>query len=139
MKKIIILIPFLLLAGCEGHYRYPCQDPANWDKKECNNEVCKAEGSCTSDVLGRNYSPKVESLEENLNTDQTESTEVETPDIHSKQTTPKPRKYEDVVEEVNTDTETKQEDLNREVLDTQESELTMDTVVETGEHNEAAK
>lgn len=51
MRIIKIILPLLLLAGCEGHYRYPCQDPANWGKIECNNEVCKAEGTCTSDVL----------------------------------------------------------------------------------------
>ncbi len=50
MRIITIILPLLLLAGCEGHYRYPCQDPANWGKIECNNEVCKAEGICTSDV-----------------------------------------------------------------------------------------
>lgn len=51
MRIITIILPLLLLAGCEGHYRYPCQDPANWGKIECNNDVCKAEGTCTSDVL----------------------------------------------------------------------------------------
>jgi hypothetical protein len=51
MRIITIILPLLLLAGCDGHYRYPCQDPANWGKTECNNEVCKAEGTCTSDVL----------------------------------------------------------------------------------------
>ena len=51
MRKTIIILPLLLLAGCDGHYRYPCQDPANWGKIECNNEVCKAEGTCTADVL----------------------------------------------------------------------------------------
>jgi hypothetical protein len=51
MKKILILSVAFLLAGCNSQYRYPCQDPANWGNKECNNEVCKAEGECTSDVL----------------------------------------------------------------------------------------
>lgn len=51
MKAILILPALLLLAGCNSQYRYPCQDPANWGKEECNNEVCKAEGECTSDVL----------------------------------------------------------------------------------------
>jgi uncharacterized lipoprotein NlpE involved in copper resistance len=50
MRIITIILPLLLLAGCEGRYRYPCQDPANWGKIECNNEVCKSEGTCTSDV-----------------------------------------------------------------------------------------
>ncbi len=51
MKAILILSAALLLAGCNSQYRYPCQDPDNWGKEECNNEVCKAEGECTSDVL----------------------------------------------------------------------------------------
>ena len=51
MKAILILSVALLLAGCNSQYRYPCQDPANWGKAECNNEICKAEGECTSDVL----------------------------------------------------------------------------------------
>ncbi len=51
MKAILILSIAFLLAGCNSQYRYPCQDPANWGKDECNNQVCKAEGECTSDVL----------------------------------------------------------------------------------------
>ena len=51
MKNILILSVAFLLAGCNSQYRYPCQDPDNWGNKECNNEVCKAEGECTSDVL----------------------------------------------------------------------------------------
>jgi hypothetical protein len=51
MKAILILSVAFLLAGCNSQYRYPCQDPANWGKAECNNEICKAEGDCTSDVL----------------------------------------------------------------------------------------
>lgn len=51
--RIIIILPLLLLAGCEGRYRYPCQDPLNWGRAECNNDVCKAEGTCTSDVLAK--------------------------------------------------------------------------------------
>jgi hypothetical protein len=51
MKAILILSVAFLLAGCNSQYRYPCQDPSNWGKDECNNQVCKAEGECTSDVL----------------------------------------------------------------------------------------
>ena len=50
MKYLLAIL--LLLSGCEYHYRYPCQDPKNWHKVECNNEVCKAEGTCTDLVLG---------------------------------------------------------------------------------------
>jgi hypothetical protein len=46
------------LSGCsnpEGlnRYRYPCQDPVNWEKAECNPPVCEASGLCTKDLLGK--------------------------------------------------------------------------------------
>jgi hypothetical protein len=47
-----LILTLLFLYGCDNHYRYPCQDPKNWNKIECNNEVCRAEGTCTDIVLG---------------------------------------------------------------------------------------
>ena len=42
-----------LLTGCgyDGHYRYPCQDPANWGTEDCKPPKCEAWGGCTKDVL----------------------------------------------------------------------------------------
>lgn len=37
-----------------NRYRYPCQDPVNWEKAECNPPVCEASGLCTKDLLGKN-------------------------------------------------------------------------------------
>jgi len=51
MRLLFVPLITIILTGCEGHYRYPCQDPANWGKLECNNDVCKAEGTCTADVI----------------------------------------------------------------------------------------
>ena len=53
MRWLFIL---LALAGCQDHFRYPCQDPDNWKNKECNPPVCEASQTCTSDVLG--YQPQ---------------------------------------------------------------------------------
>lgn len=61
----LIIAPLLALAiaitGCgyDGHYRYPCQDPANWGSKECIPPLCEASGTCTTDLLG--YDPLTES------------------------------------------------------------------------------
>ena len=46
----------LALSGCgyDGHYRYPCQDPANWQNAECNPPICEATGTCTKDLVGEN-------------------------------------------------------------------------------------
>jgi hypothetical protein len=45
------------MSGCgyQGHFRYVCQDPVNWESAECKPPVCKATGTCTSDLLG--YDP----------------------------------------------------------------------------------
>jgi hypothetical protein len=61
MRLLFVPLITIILTGCEGSYRYPCQDPANWGKLECSNEVCKAEGTCTEDVLGRKVETSVQS------------------------------------------------------------------------------
>lgn len=52
MKKLL-LVGLLLLTGCgDGHFRYPCQDPANWEKKACKPPVCTVNGACPDDLVG---------------------------------------------------------------------------------------
>lgn len=44
----------ILLTGCgDGRFRYPCQDPANWEKAECKPPVCTANGACPIDLVGK--------------------------------------------------------------------------------------
>ena len=40
------------LTGCgyDGHYRYPCQDPLNWESAECKPPICTANGACPEDL-----------------------------------------------------------------------------------------
>ena len=44
----------LSLTGCgyDGHYRYPCQDPVNWDTPECKPPICAVDGACPEDLVG---------------------------------------------------------------------------------------
>lgn len=58
MWKMLILVAGLLVAGCEYRYRYPCQDPANWEKKECQRPQCELDGECT-DTLTNGVSDKI--------------------------------------------------------------------------------
>ena len=55
MKKIFF-IGALFLTGCgyDGHYRYECQDPENWQAPECNPPLCEGDGMCTETLLGFN-------------------------------------------------------------------------------------
>jgi hypothetical protein len=52
----LILVSLFLLTGCgkynfEDVYRYPCQDPANWESPDCRPPNCEAFGICTKDVM----------------------------------------------------------------------------------------
>ena len=36
----------------DGRYRYPCQDPDNWQNAECQPPICTATKQCPQDLLG---------------------------------------------------------------------------------------
>jgi hypothetical protein len=40
----------ILLASCSDMYRYPCQNPDNWDHKVCKRPYCSANGTCPEDL-----------------------------------------------------------------------------------------
>jgi hypothetical protein len=61
MKYLALLILPLLVA-CSENYRYPCQDPDNWDKQICKKPWCSANGTCPEDL--QHYEKK------NLNSNQ---------------------------------------------------------------------
>ena len=44
--RLICCIALVLLVGCQDRFRYPCQDPDNWEKKECKRPYCSATGTC---------------------------------------------------------------------------------------------
>jgi predicted small lipoprotein YifL len=57
MKKIKYALAALILAGSltscgyDGHFRYPCQDPANWEKEDCKPPICTATQTCPVDLV----------------------------------------------------------------------------------------
>jgi hypothetical protein len=63
MSKLNILLLSTALTlglsscGYDGHYRYPCQDPVNWESAECKPPICTANGACPEDLAEQ---PKVE-------------------------------------------------------------------------------
>ena len=50
--KAALFLTALLLVGCTDTYRYPCQDPANANKEECNRPACEADGMCYDKLNG---------------------------------------------------------------------------------------
>jgi len=56
LKKIfftVILTALLSSCGYDGHFRYPCQDPKNWENAECKPPICTANGACPEDLVNR--------------------------------------------------------------------------------------
>lgn len=52
-KKVLAASVLLLgLTGCDGSFRYPCQDPANWENAECKPPICTVNGACPEDLVG---------------------------------------------------------------------------------------
>lgn len=45
MSKYLLLIA-LGLVGCQEHYRYPCQNPDNFGKEECQKPKCLFTQQC---------------------------------------------------------------------------------------------
>ena len=56
LKWALMLPVLFLLAACEERYRYPCQDPDNWEEKQCKKPYCSANGTCPEDLT--NYEKK---------------------------------------------------------------------------------
>lgn len=48
--KYLALLLLPLLFACEERYRYPCQDPENWEEKQCKKPFCSANGTCPEDL-----------------------------------------------------------------------------------------
>ena len=50
IKYILVLLLPLTLFACEERYRYPCQNPENWNEKICQKPYCTANGTCPEDL-----------------------------------------------------------------------------------------
>lgn len=46
---MFLMLP-LFLTACTDNYRYPCQDPNNWNNPECKKPYCSANGTCPEDL-----------------------------------------------------------------------------------------
>ena len=44
-------ILLVLLTGCEDRFRYPCQNPVNWENTECKPPICTATGTCPEQLV----------------------------------------------------------------------------------------
>jgi hypothetical protein len=50
----MIMLTTVLLAGCEQAFRYPCQDPDNWNAPECQRPICEVNRDCPDLIFKEN-------------------------------------------------------------------------------------
>jgi hypothetical protein len=55
---IILFLPVVIAAGCEDRYRYPCQDPKNWETERCKKPKCEVSRDCP-DLIFKEDADKV--------------------------------------------------------------------------------
>ena len=56
---VLLLLP-IGLAMCSGDkFRYPCQDPANWDKDICKMPICDVTRTCPEHVFKGQRDPRL--------------------------------------------------------------------------------
>lgn len=64
-KKLVKYLIFLLMLPIglaffgEDRFRYPCQDPKNWDKDICQKPLCDVTRSCPEHVFKGGRDPRL--------------------------------------------------------------------------------
>ena len=66
---LIILVLPLGMATCSNggdHFRYPCQNPANWDKDICKMPLCDVTRTCPEHIFKGQRDPRLGAPTENV-------------------------------------------------------------------------
>jgi hypothetical protein len=56
---IILLLPLTLAFFSGDRFRYPCQDPANWDKDFCKLPICDVTRTCPEHIFKGQRDPRL--------------------------------------------------------------------------------
>ena len=57
--KYLSLLLLPLLVACQENYRYPCQDPDNWDKPMCQKPICDVRRECPEHIFKGQRDPRL--------------------------------------------------------------------------------
>jgi hypothetical protein len=64
---LLLLLP-LIMAYCSGdRFRYPCQDPDNWDKEICKMPRCDVTRTCPDHIFKGQRDPRLGPPKESQN------------------------------------------------------------------------
>lgn len=56
---LLLLLPLLLAVYSEERFRYPCQDPANWEKDICKLPMCDVTRTCPDHIFKGQRDPRI--------------------------------------------------------------------------------
>jgi hypothetical protein len=56
---LLLLLPLGLSMFSEDRFRYPCQDPANWDKDICKMPLCDVTRTCPEHIFKGQRDPRL--------------------------------------------------------------------------------
>jgi hypothetical protein len=56
---ILLMLPLALAFFGKESFRYPCQDPANWDKDFCKIPVCDVTRTCPEHIFKGQRDPRL--------------------------------------------------------------------------------
>lgn len=56
---VLLLIPIAFAIVSKESFRYPCQDPANWDKDICKLPLCDVTRSCPDHIFKGGRDPRL--------------------------------------------------------------------------------
>ena len=58
--RMLLCLTIMVLAGCEDRYRYVCQNPSNFELKECQKPQCQVTQTCPEYLVAPVLEKKVE-------------------------------------------------------------------------------
>ena len=56
---LLLLLPLTLAIFSGDRFRYPCQDPANWDKDFCKMPQCDVTRTCPEHIFKGQRDPRI--------------------------------------------------------------------------------
>lgn len=56
---VLLILPLGLAIFGGDRYRYPCQDPANWDKDFCKMPICDVNRTCPEHIFKGQRDPRL--------------------------------------------------------------------------------
>jgi hypothetical protein len=76
---LLLLLPLCLAYFSGDRYRYPCQDPANWDKDFCKMPLCDVNRTCPEHIFKGQRDPRIGPPKDDHKTNTTAGPTIGTP------------------------------------------------------------